>query len=302
MNKTILHAFFWFVPFLTYVSFRIVKFGGCAALMKSGRVSRHVYYTAVCLGGFFYAHFAHGVGEIPAVKAVSSLFLINALFFSALLINNVFDFRIDETNSKDNTLERAGSRAHFALAAAGAAYGLLLSAFLSRATFLVTLTILFFSAAYSAPPLRLKRFFPINTMIIALCTVLSFLLGFYAFGSNHQPPRAFLFFLFAALSLSFNVKDINDAEGDKKYGVTTLMTLFGKKYGARAIAACAFAGYILFSLWQPFPFLIALSAAGGGATALLIVLARGKVNETAVFGVLAVYAAAYAAVFFSLYR
>lgn len=304
MEKTLPFILFWLLPFSAYAAFRLFRLEEYAYLMKSGRLSRHGYYTVVCLAGFFSA--AGGPAGLAvyehAVFCISIVFVINALFFSSLLVNNVYDSDIDKENGKHNTSLMAGKRSHFIAAAVASVYALILAACLSPAAFLAAAVITAVSAAYSAPPLRLKRFFPLNTMTIAFCTVLAFLLGYYAFPRQISgPPFTFLLFLFAGLSLAFNVKDINDAAGDKKYGIATLPSLLGRKAAAYSVAACAFAGYMVFSLWEFSWLKLALSGAAGAATAALIISGRGKVNEGAVFAVLAAYFAAYAFVCFAVY-
>ena len=295
MEKQLIIYLLWLVPAAVYFIFRILKMKHLALLMKSGRYSRHAYYSAAALSGFFYAQFPVSYTPALLIGAFGVLVVINSLFFAALMINNAFDSDIDAINKKPNTSEYADRGSHMSLASAAMLYSAVLSAFMSMRALAAALAVAAVSYAYSAPPLRLKRIFPVNTMTIALCTILAYLLGFYASPESalKKPPSEMLLFLFAGLSLAFNVKDINDISGDKKHGVMTLMTLLGKKNGAAAAAFCAFAGYMVFGLWHPVPAALLLSAAAGGLTAAAVLMSKEKLNEIIVFIILAFYAAAF---------
>ncbi len=162
--------------------------------------------------------------------------------------------------------------------------------------FAVTAAIHATSWIYSAPPLRLKRFFPLNIILIASATLEAMALGFVL--SPGRPPL-FLFppalaaSVVICLSFAFNVKDINDYKGDKKYKITTLMTLLGYTKGKAAAAAASLAGYVLFPIINGAFSFVPFAWSCGLLTLFFIAVPRRKINETCIFGVFFLFAAVF---------
>jgi 4-hydroxybenzoate polyprenyltransferase len=168
---------------------------------------------------------------------------------------------------------------------------LLVSLFLSFQTAVVTLAVHAAAFAYSCPPLRIKKIFILNTMLIAASTILAILLGFSAAGGALSLfPWKFAAALLAALTLAFSTKDVNDYSGDKKYGIATVMTLLGPKKGRLATAALALAGYFILPAAAGSARLFAVSAVLGSATFFAILLPKNKISEPLVFALFFVFA------------
>jgi len=105
----------------------------------------------------------------------------------------------------------------------------------SYGAFLIVVAAHIASFLYSAPPFRLKRFFPINTFLISLSTYLAMMFGYSLWGFTKTfisfPAKLTLLFLIV-FTLSMSFKDRLDEKGDRRGGVYTLFTLFGEKTGS----------------------------------------------------------------------
>jgi 4-hydroxybenzoate polyprenyltransferase len=117
---------------------------------------------------------------------------------------------------------------------------------------------IFLSHIYSSPPLRLRRFFPINSFIVALACLSAILSGFFLMSPDESiiafPTTLTLGILvFFTLGL-VNFKDIKDIAGDKAAGIQTLPVLLGEKKSKQIIAGIL----CLFFLAIPFYFRISV--------------------------------------------
>ena len=104
---------------------------------------------------------------------------------------------------------------------------------------------------YSTPPLRLKRFFPINMMIIGLNTLAALLLGYSIFGgvkTADKVPAGFMILVPLGFFLAANIITIKDIAADRQDGGMTLPVLFGEKWGKIVIALLALLSFLLVPL------------------------------------------------------
>lgn len=263
-------------------------------IISSLRISRHIYYSLVVLAGYFAFSYTNEA-NISLSDILVSLILINVLFFSAMLLNNLFDDKIDIENNKINFFNYPGyqKKNFIILFLSTIPLSLALSYYIAAETFIITLIIHIVSFLYSGPPFRIKRIFLLNTFFIALSGVLAFALGFSAAAKDlffAEFPYYFGFVMLIVLFMAYNVKDINDYRGDKKYGIKTFMTVFGEKKGKKITAFLALAGYLIFPLFFLNLFLVLPALACGAATYYIIMKKSGKINESAVFGVFFVFA------------
>jgi 4-hydroxybenzoate polyprenyltransferase len=141
---------------------------------------------------------------------------------------------------------------------------------------------------YSVPPLRLKRFFPVSTVIIGIEALLAFLAGEFAFakiGVPTQLPQPLLWLIFLVFLLSSNIKDLKDFAGDKQTGVFTLPVLVGETRGRRLIAFLVFTSYCFVPILLPLVFeqLHILVVSLVFALASFIYISRKNAQEDAIF-------------------
>lgn len=285
-----------FITVLSCLYFYFTKPRLFIIFIKTMRLSRHVYYTVIFSGGYFLGLKRSGLFIEPFIF-IAGIFLINLLFASSLAINNIFDRKIDSANSKENILNSGAitQRGYYAFFFTLLGLSLLLSLAVSEKVFFITALIHFFSWIYSSPPLHLKKVFLANTFLIALSSLLAMLLGFAAAADFiAQFPINPALTLIIVLFLSFNTKDVNDFKGDKKYGVKTIVTVFGRTRGKIITAALALAGYLLVPVLLNTYSLLVPSAIFGGVTYAVINTKTSRINETMIFGLFFAYAAVFA--------
>jgi 4-hydroxybenzoate polyprenyltransferase len=257
-------------------------------------LSRHVYYTAVyCAGYFLSAKICGTVFKI--YPFINGIVLINILFATSLMLNNYYDISIDAANNKCNPLNTGAAKkpeyltAFFFLFAASLA----ISLSISPSVFITAIAVHAVAWIYSCPPLRIKRFFPFNTLLIAFSTLLALVLGYFIPGGIFlKLPFTPIAALTGMLFLSFNTKDVNDCDGDKKYSIQTIMTLLGPENGRLLTAALAYAAYLLAALASKSRMLFVYSILLGGATFYLI-MRRGKINEPLIFFLMFIFATVF---------
>ncbi len=263
-------------------------------ILFSLRPSRHIHYTVLFIIGYLAYN---GFSFENKWRFIQGIAVINLLFASALLVNSIYDAEIDGINRKPNMVNiiKSHEKNWFTL------YGFLLfilfgiSLLNGITQFIVCLILSLMSYFYSAPPLRLKKIFILNLLIIAVAATGTVFLAYIW----TEPEKAFPTFNFKAavmmtilLAAAFSVKDVNDYEGDLKGGIITIMTLFGERKGRYITAILAAAAYFL----TPFAInkfnLTPYSFAAGILTFLAVIFGK-KVNETFVFIVLYVFLGIY---------
>jgi 4-hydroxybenzoate polyprenyltransferase len=278
---------------LFFIIFFIIK--NFRGFFYDSRPSRFIYYSVIFGCGFFLGIIKSGAlsGISLWVNFLSGLFLINVLFLSSTILNNVYDKDIDRYNKKPNPLIGTISKKDYMKIYYICFFSsLLVSLSLNITSFFITLIILVTAFIYSCPPLRVKRFFPFNIILIGFSSVLALFLGFASsneFKIIYDFPYRLGIAMLIVLSLAFNVKDINDYKGDKKYKIKTIMTLFGYKKGKIITALLAFSGYVLLPVLLDFKVMLFYSFIFGALTFIIIIKSKNVVNESVVFSVFFIY-------------
>jgi 4-hydroxybenzoate polyprenyltransferase len=112
---------------------------------------------------------------------------------------------------------------------------------------LVTYQVSYFM--YSVPPIRMRRIFLANSVIIGFVSVLDLLIGFFFVSQNQQIvsfPGMILFVFFIFIFSISPAKDLKDVAGDSSGGVTTLPSILGYKKSRLAIGLIMLAWLALF--------------------------------------------------------
>ncbi|MCX8092838.1 MAG: UbiA family prenyltransferase [Candidatus Goldbacteria bacterium] len=264
-------------------------------LFNQSRPSRFIYYSIIWICGFFLGkeNFDNLSRNFIYINFFSGLLLINILFLSSTILNNIYDKNIDKINNKPNPLkEIINKKNYIKIFWICFISSLLISFSLNYTTLLITIIIHLVSYIYSSPPFRIKKIFPVNIILIAFSSVLALFLGF---ASSNEFKILFYFpyrlglTMLIVLSLAFNVKDINDYAGDKKYGIKTIMTIFGFEKGKKIIAILAFLGYIFLPLFLNLKILLLYSFVFGILTSYTILRSKNKVNEPIIFLLFFIY-------------
>ncbi len=122
---------------------------------------------------------------------------------------------------------------------------------ISYYTFLIALCALTLSYIYSAPPFRLKKYWPISTYTITTIAFLETLVGvsvFARYASVNILPKEVFYVFFLILPLAFGTKDLKDYKGDKETGIFTIFTYLGLEKGCIVNAILVFIAFMLVPL------------------------------------------------------
>ncbi len=233
------------------------------AMLKNFRWRRITHYFLMAfLGVYLGSSFAERIPVGSLFDFFSFLSLFGAILFAWLFSvweNDEVDMEGDKISSPDRPL----GKGLFSVGEWRSMKFLFLFlslnfAFLSG--FYPFIFILLFLAVYhlySAPPLRLKRFPGISSLLIAVNTVIAVLAGFFISSGTENlrifPPK-YALGLLAMVFLGENIKNLKDIEGDKKEGIKTLPVLLGEKRGKLAVGILVFLSAVLI------PFVFYLSA------------------------------------------
>ncbi|MCC7160771.1 UbiA family prenyltransferase [Candidatus Nomurabacteria bacterium] len=226
------------------------------AVFRNFRYLRIVHYFLMISVGIYLGVTLTGrspVGSIFDLFSFVSLFL--AILFAWLFAvweNDEVDIEIDRISNQERPLVKEDSL--FSLKEWQDIKYLFLTyslgfAFLSGLYSLVfVLLFIFVYHIYSTPPLKLKRFIGISSLLIAINALLAVWMGFFLSAGTEKLsafPGKYTFAILLIFLLVENVKNIKDIEGDKKEGIKTIPVIFGEKKGKMIIGCCLFLAAIL---------------------------------------------------------
>ncbi len=232
-------VFAWLRPGLFGVLWRGVRKLGTAHYLAMGFTG--TYIGSVVLGE------ALGMG-LDVWKIVRVEITIFFICQSAVVLKDFYDLEFDRASGKRTPLSTQGISPRL-YRMAGMVYtvlSLLFGLSLGYTTMLMVLSFHFLSWFYSAPPLRLRRVYPLSTLLLAVSSVWAALIGLsvYAGGRIVMYAGARMALLgYLAFGLALNFKSFLDAEGDREGEVTTIFTLLGREKGRIAIALLMLAAY-----------------------------------------------------------
>jgi len=188
-------------------------------------------FLGMAAGFFFF-------GGIPPLNFLNIVALINVLlvgflFYGATAFyDDVYDSKIDVISHPQRPIVAGAiNQVNSLKISLGLAILSLLGALIiSLHLFVFVLASLFLVFVYSSPPLRLKRFFLINTSLVALAFLFFVLGGFFTAFPQKTPadfPAAFAWLFFLTMVILVSLKDISDYEGDRAGGIKTLPVVLG---------------------------------------------------------------------------
>lgn len=210
------------------------------AVFKNFRFLRIIhYYILLSLGIYLGIHVSGKtpIGSLFDLMSFVSLFL--SFLFAGLFSvweNDEVDVEIDKKSNKDrplaknifNITEWINLKYLFLFISLNFAFLNGLYSFVFILLFILIYHI------YSAPPLRLKKFIGISSLLIASNALLTILMGFFLSSGTEDLsafPVKYIFGILVIFILAENVKNIKDIKGDKKEGIKTLPVIFGEKNG-----------------------------------------------------------------------
>lgn len=221
-------------------------------LVKNIRPYRSLHYAGLTIGGmiFGWAFIGGGFNILAAVGLVIAIVLA---FQSAVVVNDYFDLEGDRVSNKERPLVKGsltiGEYRFWGLSCLF--ISLLLGLAVGWVPFALICLFILLYFIYSTPPFRLKRFFPVNTSIIALDALLAVMIGF-SFYSGKAIFADFPLQVAVMLGVGFlcavNTITLKDIEADKKTGIKTIPVMLGEINGKRVIAGLTLLGYLSFPL------------------------------------------------------
>ncbi len=127
---------------------------------------------------------------------------------------------------------------------------LLLSLFVSFIVFIFILSVIFLSFVYSYPRIKIKKYFPFNTIIVAFCyVIIPLLIGWSLEFSLYSIPIP-IFLILSLISIGFvTVKDITDIYADRVFNVSTLPIKIGISKMSKIISYFLILSYFLFIIF-----------------------------------------------------
>lgn len=214
--------------------------------------SRLLFY--LLLLGFGMLFTAHEIGAYPRIlnkpdllRFASAAMSISLLFTWAKLVNDVNDLDIDRVSNRKRPLvegmigvEDAGRIAFVTMA-----LSLVMAIPVGRDFPYFWLAIWALSYLYSTPPFRLRRYWPLGHLVLALVGTGVFFAGaciarpddFYQVWKH----REIALYILAAFFFLSQVKDLKDVDGDRAGGV---FNLFGRVSSPKTVGMVFFGGFL----------------------------------------------------------
>ncbi len=219
------------------------------ALAYNARVPQLCYHAGLLfLGMILSVIFSNGHirFELFDILGISLLLIaVECAWIASVIANDLYDTVIDSVTNPHRPLIEATippeTYRWYGFFFFGAS--LLLAGIISFGALLLLLAYQALAWLYSAPPLRLKQYPGLATLIAACAGILILVTGFVSVGLTRDItalPLPLLTYLFFAYFLAIPIKDFKDIAGDKKDGVHTIPVLLGESFGKHVIGSCLF--------------------------------------------------------------
>lgn len=237
-------------------------------VFKNFRIERVFHYSFLILFGFFFSISNSGssfLGNyINIISLVSLILSFSMSWITAVCINDLEDIEIDKISNKERPLVTGslGSDDLKNIFKISFIFSILLAYFISGYSlfFVVLFSGLYY--IYSAKSLKLKRFFPVNSMLIGLACLSAFYAGFLLSADYRyitDLPLSFAVSIFIFFTLGSFIKDLKDIEGDKKEGIKTMALILGEKRAKLTFSLFFVISFFIVSFLLKSPFLVFLS-------------------------------------------
>lgn len=245
------------------------------------RIYLFLHYFFLLSGGYLISIFLKEYKIKNFFEFLITSFSLFLLFQSALILNDYFDKEGDryirETNPFFYEYKKKEVIFYFLFFTISS---LILSSFSLR----IFLTFLFshiLHITYSVPPIRLKKYFPLNLLILGIAAFFSFMMGFGINLPYKELPLKIYLLIFLALTPAISFRDLLDFQGDKILGVKTLPTIFGKEKGKNYSAILILYSYLVVPLILKFFLLYLISAPLG--TLSFFEIKKENMNQLKIF-------------------
>ena len=223
------------------------------AIIKNIRVTRILLYVLLLGFGMYLAQ-PYGIQYFPSLTDILAVISLCISFVCAWLFavwqNDYHDTSIDSISNTDRPLvHKKFTTSEWKEIQWILFIIMIVSSLLSQwYTFIFILLFTLLYHAYSCPPLRLKKFPVISSVIVAVNATLVMLMGFYQVSTTDSLldfPRTVLIGMFIILLLIENIKNIKDIEGDRVHHIYTLPALLGEKNGKIVVGILSFIATLL---------------------------------------------------------
>lgn len=186
------------------------------------------------------------LGHFELYSTLLAIVCAAFLWQACVSINDLFDLQGDEISKRTNPIVRGAATATdiTAIAASCAILSILVATLLGYEATILALLFLALSLHYSIPPIRLKKYPIISTLVIASGSLLAFALGFYSAIPKVAFPITLAIAILVCFTLAFNTRDLKDYEGDKASRIWTIPVLLGPKKGRIVVATLDLLAYL----------------------------------------------------------
>lgn len=161
---------------------------------------------------------------------------VGSAFCCAVWVNNLYDCAIDKHHKNHQNAIAKGEVSTKLAIGISLSYGIfamLCATTVGEHMLILVMVMLAMQFIYSAPPLRIRRYFPASLLTIGVINVLVVQAGYILLLGNNLilMPIRFILGIGLGLSLIASFKDVKDRYGDGINSIKTLMTLFSEKTG-----------------------------------------------------------------------
>jgi len=207
-----------------------------------------------------YFALACAIMNTPITSAKLALAFLGglAIFASVYGYNPLTDVKEDNVQKKRTLLDFVGRRTLQACVLVTSLSALGISALLGIAPFIVALLILSLGFAYSHQKIRLKKYFFVKNVAIAIGWLLLFIYFSISLGDTNISGYLFAAYFMASLSfVGSMLRDIFDLRGDEAAGIHTIPSTIGAQATAQLVFLVTFLQYgilLVFVLLNAIPF------------------------------------------------
>lgn len=197
------------------------------------------YFILIVLGILFSKKYIESRSTFNLYDCLSLISLFFSIFFAWLVAvweNDEADRQIDSLSNQERPLVSGGfseiewkniKKTFFV-------FSIIFALLTGYTSLIMVIVFMIIYHIYSIPPLRLKKYPIISSMLIGSNACIAFLLGFSFFVGN-QPfdiiPVRVLIGIFIFYSCVENIKNLKDVEGDRSEGILTIPVIFGDTKG-----------------------------------------------------------------------
>ncbi len=215
-------------------------------LIKASRPASWIAGLLLFLTGFYVS------GAAFTIHALINMQVLILLCFIIFGINDVYDYKTDRRSNRKNSLIEGYAlprekQAFVKKACAVASAAIILFSLTTGNATNISATIfgVFLAYAYSAPPFRLKEKPILDSLSNAAAVMVFLILGFSYGGTLLDFPLKLVYASFGAAA-AHALGALMDYTPDRKAGITTIATFFGKRFAA-LFAMAAMMVTIIFS-------------------------------------------------------